>query len=205
MSSRITLVSHAPTLATNSAAFADDEPLDARGASQAAAARGRLLRAVRVLCSSAPPCRQTAEALALDAVVDPVLAEWNLGRWRGRTLDEVAAVERDAVAAWLSDPAAAPHGGESQVALLARIAAWLDSVPRDGHTVAITHAAVVRAAVLAVLHAAPAGFWRVDIAPLTATEFRGGPGRWTMRSTGTRLVPTGGEGDGEHRLPTRRS
>lgn len=77
---------------------------------------------------------------------------------------------------------------EPHVALLARIAAWLDSVPGDGQTVAITHAAVVRAAVLAVLQAAPAGFWRIDIAPLTATELRGRPGRWTVRSTAIRLA-----------------
>ncbi|MBW0109192.1 histidine phosphatase family protein [Pseudonocardia sp. KRD-182] len=190
MSSRITLVSHSSTSATNSGAFADGEPLDARGAGRATDAHGCLPRAVRVLSSAAPSCRQTATALGLDAAVEPALADWDLGRWRRRTLDEVAAREPDAVAVWLSDPESAPHGGESQIALLARIAAWLDSVPDDGHTVAITHAGVVRAAVITVLQAPPAGFWRIDIAPLTATEFRGRPGRWTVRSTGTRLVPT---------------
>lgn len=187
MSSRITLVSHSSTSATNAGAFASDEPLDARGVARAASARDRLSRTVRVVSSPASSCRQTAEVLGLDAAVEPALADWDLGRWQGRTLDDVAAAEPGAVAAWLSEPAAAPHGGESQIVLLARIAEWLGSVPDDGHTVAITHAAVVRAAVIAVLQAPPAGFWRIDIAPLSATELRGGPGRWTVRSTGTHL------------------
>jgi broad specificity phosphatase PhoE len=187
MSSRITLVSHSSTSATSAGAFAADESLDARGVARAVSARGRLSRAVRVVSSPASSCLQTAEALWLDAAVEPALADWDLGRWQGRTLDDVVAAEPAAVTEWLSEPAATPHGGESHVALLARIAGWLGSVPSDGHTVAITHAAVIRAAVLAVLAAPPAGFWRIDIAPLTATELRGGPGRWTVRTTGADL------------------
>lgn len=187
MSSRLTLVSHSSTSATHAGAFAADEPLDARGVARAVSARGRLARSVRVVSAPAAACLQTAQVLGLDAVVEPALADWDLGRWRGRTLDDVAALEPGAVTAWLSEPDAAPHGGEPHVVLLARIAAWLGSLPDDGHTVAVTHAAVVRAAVLAVLAAPPTGFWRIDIAPLTATELRGGPGRWTLRSTGADL------------------
>jgi broad specificity phosphatase PhoE len=55
--------------------------------------------------------------------------------------------------------------------------------------VAVTHAAVVRAAVVVTLGAPPAGFWRIDVAPLTATVLRGGPGRWTVRGTGLPLDP----------------
>jgi broad specificity phosphatase PhoE len=66
--------------------------------------------------------------------------------------------------------------------VLARVAAWLRTVDGDGHTVAVTHAAVVRAAVLTTLDAAPSGFWRLDVAPLTATVLRGGPLRWTVRA-----------------------
>ncbi|MFG1638297.1 histidine phosphatase family protein [Pseudonocardia alni] len=188
MSSRITLVSHSSTSATNSAAFASDEPLDARGAGWVEQARGRLPRAVRVLTSPAPACCQTADGLGFSAVIEPALADWDLGRWRGRTLDEVAAAEPHAVTAWLSEPDAAPHGGESRVQLLARVADWLDTVPDDGHTVAVTHSAVVRSAVLVAIGAPLSAFWRIDIAPLTATQLRGSPGRWTLRSTAAPLV-----------------
>lgn len=189
MSSRITLVSHSSTSATNSAAFASDEPLDARGADWVGQARGRLPRAVRVLTSPAPACCQTADGLGFSAVIEPALADWDPGRWRGRTLDEIVAAEPHAVTAWLSEPDAAPHGGESRVQLLARVADWLDAVPDDGHTVAVTHSAVVRSAVLAALDAPLSAFWRIDIAPLTVTQLRGSPGRWTLRSTAAPLVP----------------
>lgn len=194
MSGRITLVSHSSTSATKAGAFPDDEPLDARGAAWVADARGSITRATRVLTSPAPAARQTAEALCLAGTADveveaePLLRDWDLGRWRGRTLDDVAATEPDAVGEWLTIAETAPHGGEPLTGLLARAAGWLAALPGDGHTVAITHPAVVRGVVLAVLHAPAAGFWRIDIAPLTAAVLRGGPGRWTLRATGVRLA-----------------
>lgn len=190
MSSTITLVSHSSTSATAAAAFAADEPLDARGAGWAGQARGLLPRASRIVTSPATACRQTAAALGLAAVVEPALSDWDLGRWRDRTLDEVAAEEPDAVTAWLTEPGAAPHGGETHHAFLARAAAWLADVPGEGTTLAVTHPAVVRGVVLAVLGASAAAFWRIDVAPLTVTRFRGGPGRWTVRSTAVPLLPS---------------
>jgi broad specificity phosphatase PhoE len=61
-----------------------------------------------------------------------------------------------------------------------------------GHAVAVTHAAVVRAAVVVTLGAPAAGFWRIDVAPLTATVLRGGPGRWTVRCTALPLDASAG-------------
>jgi broad specificity phosphatase PhoE len=184
VSPRLTVVAHSSTSATVSARFSRDEPLDDRGAAWASDARGRLTRVHRVFCSPALACRQTAAALDLVVGVEPQLRDWDLGRWRGQTLDEVAAAEPDAVRRWLADPAEAPHGGEPLTAVLARTADWLATVPGDGHSIAITHSAIVRAAILATLDAPPGGFWRIDVAPLTATVLRGGPGRWTLRSTG---------------------
>lgn len=189
MSARLTLVTHSSTAATATAAFPAGEALDARGAARADEARGRLERVTRAVCAPAAACRATADALGLPVETEPDLRDWDLGRWRGHTLDEVGTAEPEAVRSWLTEPDGAPHGGESLVALLERVAAWLEAVPADGHTVAVTHAAVVRAAVVSALSAGPAGFWRIDVAPLTATVFRGGPGRWTVRSTGLPLVP----------------
>lgn len=189
MSARLTLVSHAPTAATDAAAFAADEPLDERGTAWATSARGRLSRVDRVLCSPSRACLQTAAAMQLAVEPEPLLRDWDLGRWRGRTLDDVAAAEPAAVEAWMTDPDAAPHGGERLTELLARIGTWLGSLPSQRHTVAVTHPAVVRAAVVSTLAAAAEGFWRLDIAPLTATVLRGGPPRWSVRTTGLPLVP----------------
>jgi broad specificity phosphatase PhoE len=188
MSARLTLVCHAPTAATARAAFPDDEPLDERGRGWAAEVGGdRFTRAGLALHAPAPACRQTATALGLSARPEPALRDWDLGRWRGRTLDQVSAAEPDAVGAWLSEPDAAPHGGEPLTDLLARVAEWLTAAPAEGLIVAVTHPAVVRAAVVGALGAPATAFWRIDLAPLTATELRGRPGRWTLRSTGRPL------------------
>jgi broad specificity phosphatase PhoE len=188
VSARTTLITSAPTSATSAAAFPPvDEPLDRRGATWAADARGRIT-GDRAVCSPALAGRQTAAALGLAVTIEPRIGDWDLGRWRGHTLDEIAATEPEAVQAWLTDPDAVPHGGESLSGLLARVEQWLDALPADGHTVVITHPAVVRAAVVGTVAAAAPGFWRIDIAPLTATVLRGRPGRWTLRSTGRPLV-----------------
>lgn len=187
MSGRLTVLSHASTAATVAARFPRDEPLDDRGAAWASDARGRLTRADAVSCSPALSCRQTAAALSLTAEVDPLLRDWDLGRWRGRTLDDVAATEPEAVRTWLTVPSEAPHGGEPLTDVLTRAAEWLATVPGRGHTVAVTHPAVVRAVILCTLDAPPSSFWRIDVAPLTTTGLRGGPGRWTLRSTGRPL------------------
>jgi broad specificity phosphatase PhoE len=176
---RLVLICHAPTAATRSAAFPTDEPLDAAGLAAARAASAP--RAATALTGPALRCVQTAAALGLAARVEPALRDADPGAWAGRGLDDVAATEPEAVAAWLRDPAAAPPGGESWVDVRRRAARWLAGVG-SGVTVAVTHAAVIRALVVHVLDAPSAACWRVDAAPLTRTVLAGGPDRWTVRT-----------------------
>ncbi|NEA51709.1 histidine phosphatase family protein, partial [Streptomyces sp. SID10815] len=110
------------------------------------------------------------------------LAGLDVGRWRGRTLDEVGAAEPEAVTRWLTDPDWAAHGGESVRGLCERIGRWLDGVREaDGRTVAVVEPETVRAAVVHALGLPAAAFWRLDVAPLTATELSGRSGRWNVR------------------------
>ncbi len=185
---RLTLLAHAPTAATAAAALPADDPLDDRGRVWVDGARGRLPRVDRVRCAPERACVETCACLRLAAAPDPGPAGWDLGRWAGRTLDDLAADEPAAVSAWLTDPAAAPHGGESLTALVTRVQRWLADLP-TGHTLAVCGPAVVRAAVVAVLGAPPGAFWRLDVAPLTLTDLRGGPDRWTVRNTAVALHP----------------
>ncbi|GAA3041478.1 hypothetical protein GCM10020229_60790 [Kitasatospora albolonga] len=107
-----------------------------------------------------------------------------MGRWRGRTLEELTTTEPAALAQWLADPEAAPHGGEPLTALCARVADWLDALAGthpDGRVLAVAEPELVRAAALHTLGAPPASFWRIDVAPLTATELSGRTGRWNLR------------------------
>lgn len=185
---RVTFVGPAPTAATAAAAFPAGEPLDARGRTWAEQARERVPRAQHAVRGPEPACAQTCAVFGLDAAPQPALAGWDLGDWAGATLDRVARDRPDAVAAWLGDPDAAPHGGESLRALLARVRGWLDGLP-DAHTLAVCDTALARAAVVEVLGAPPSAFWRVDAGPLTVTDLRGGPRRWTVRATGVPLRP----------------
>ena len=69
--------------------------------------------------------------------------------------------------------------------LLKRVAAWLDTQSRaERKVVAVTHATVVRAAVVHAIQATPPSFWRIDIAPLSVTTLSGNGGRWTLSSIG---------------------
>lgn len=173
---RLVLVRHAPTSSTRAATFPrDDEGLDSDGRAAAAAL---VLPSGDPLCSPARRCRETAEAAGLDPALEPALAECDFGAWAGQTL---ADLEPAAARAWLTDPDAAPHGGESLRAFAARVAAWLDGqAAADGRAVAITHGGVVKAAIVAALGAPLEAFWRVDAAPLALAELHAHDGRWTL-------------------------
>lgn len=173
---RLFLVSHAATSAVREARFPDDESLD-RATKPATA----LSRVDEVRSGPELRCLETAAGLGFTPVVDPALSDLDCGAWRGRSLSEV---DQDGLLAWLSDPDAAPHGGESVRRLLDRVGGWLDELPAVGRLVVVTSPAVVRAAVVHAISATPASFWRIDVSPLTLTHLFGAPGRWTLRETG---------------------
>jgi broad specificity phosphatase PhoE len=174
---RLLLVRHAPTAATRAAAFPGDEPVDERGL--AAAALLALPSALDARRGPALRCRQTAAAMGLaTVVVEPALAECDFGAWAGRALTDI---DEEESAAWMADPDARPHGGESLSAFAARVAGWLDEqAPRSGRAVAITHGGVIKAAVVHALGAPLRAFWQIDVAPLSITELHAHDGRWTV-------------------------
>ena len=185
MTTRLKLICHAPTSAVRTSAFPADEPVDAQGLRKLAGFSGRLGHVDRCWTSPALRARQTAAGLYLDAAAEPLLRDCDYGTWTGRTLEDVQAHEPAAVAEWLSDPEAAPHGGESIADLLKRAAMWLDAQSKaEGKMVAITHATVIRAVVIHAIKATALTFWRIDIAPLSVTAFSGNHGRWTLSSVG---------------------
>src|SRR5581483_2219377 len=103
MTVRLILICHASTEATRNAAFPADEPLDAQGRTLAAALAGHLPDADQRWTAPEVRTQQTAEALQLQADVEPLLGDCDYGSWRGRSFDEVRTAEPDAAAAWLRD------------------------------------------------------------------------------------------------------
>jgi broad specificity phosphatase PhoE len=183
MSVILTLICHASTDAVREAAFPADEPIDPQGQAKASALAGKLRRVDAAWTSPALRATQTATALQLEAKVDPALRDIDLGCWAGRSFADVQKSDPDGIAAWISQSDAAPHGGESVTALLERITCWLDVLKRqDGRIVAITHSAIIRAAIVLAIDAKPMSFWRIDIAPLCRVSLRGNPSHWTLRS-----------------------
>ncbi|HEX6352709.1 histidine phosphatase family protein [Actinophytocola sp.] len=193
MTSRLVLISHAATSATRRAAFPADEPIETTPDPMP-------LRANGYLTAPETRCRQTAAGLGLTADVEPALRDCDHGAWRGRTLDDL---DPAAMTAWLTDPAAAPHGGESVMDLIDRIGGWLDGFPKDHRKiVAVTHAAVVKAAVVHAILATPRSFWRIDVPPLSQTVLSGHSRGWTLRTLAAPLTPAPWHGSG---VPSPRS
>ncbi|MGJ4948129.1 histidine phosphatase family protein [Bradyrhizobium sp. HKCCYLS20291] len=186
MKARLHLICAAATPATAAMAFPADEPLDARGRDSIVRLVGRLPSHDAAQRSPARSAADTAEALALDAQTEPALRDCDFGRWAGRSLAEVQAETPEGVAAWLRDPHAAPHGGESFTDVTTRVAGWMESLLAvDSSVLAITHATVMRAAIAQAIGAGPAAFRRIDVAPLTRARLSAVGGRWTLAA----LVP----------------
>jgi broad specificity phosphatase PhoE len=174
---RLFFVAHASTRATEKARFPCDEPISERGRREL----GRVTVPVvdRWVCAPERRAVDTVHAFGLLAEIDPALRELDYGMWCGAGLDELP--ESD-LAMWLTEPAAAPHGGESVEDLIRRVGTWLaardDGYERVG---VVTHPAVVRAATVCALDAPASSFRRVDVGPLDVVRLYGGPDRWTLR------------------------
>ena len=143
--------------------------------------------AQQVCCGPERRTWQTATALGLRPTETVEIGECNYGMWGGKQIDEIQASNPAGLAAWLTDVQATPHGGESIAQLVARVGAWLEKQANAGHTVAVTHPAVIRGAILCCLQAPLTSFWRLDIAPLSVTDLRFNGRSWTARSSGCPL------------------
>jgi broad specificity phosphatase PhoE len=184
MTVRLTMVAAGATAALRKGAFPADEPLEERSAAQAAALGTLLGRPERAWSSPALRARQTAAALSIDAAEAAALRDQDHGEWAGCSLAEVGRAAPEALAAWLSDPDFAPPGGEPLSGVAMRVAAFLDDAASgQGHVVAVTHPAVIRAAVIHVLGAPARAFRLIDVEPLGLTDFSHDGRRWMLRMT----------------------
>jgi broad specificity phosphatase PhoE len=189
VTARLDLLAHGASAATRGARFPNDDLLEPSAVGALEALRGRLRPYAQVLTSPARAARETAAALGFDAEVEMALSDCDYGRWRGLASKDVAEREPDAFAAWLGDPAATPHSGESFAALIERTRAWLtQALTRESATLAVTHASVVRAAIVNALGAGSSAFARIDVAPLSLARLSGHAGRWNLVALG----PLGG-------------
>ncbi|MFD4861672.1 histidine phosphatase family protein [Streptomyces atratus] len=197
MTIKVMLISPALNSALREARFDGDAPLDAAGVRQARAAAAAVPAADLYVCGPTERCVRTADALGLRTEHELALRGWDMGRWNGQPLDEVIGSEPEAASAWMTDPSAAPHGGEPLLEFCARVGRWLDSLQplygdEGGRVLGVVEPAVVRAVIVRALTLPSEAFWRLDVAPLTLTGLSGRSGRWNLHC-GQPLSPATGD------------
>ncbi len=180
MPTRLDLLCVAATAGLRAGVFpAAEEPLDAKGRAALAGLSGGFQAYDMILASPARAAAETTEALGLAAAPEVALRDCDFGRWTGRTLAEIEALEPEKLALWLGDPEAAPHGGESFADAAKRIAQWMDALAQNsGRVLAITHAAALRGAIVHALGAPALSLLRIDVSPLCRATFSGAKGSW---------------------------
>ncbi|MGP6460153.1 histidine phosphatase family protein [Pseudomonas parakoreensis] len=174
----LTLICHARTVAQKLSRFPTNEPVENPPSGLGALAT-QFASARHLLCGPELRTRQTAEWFGAAPQVDEALRDCDMGRWHGQAIKDLQLHEAEALQAWISDPQAAPHGGESVTQLGERVAAWLASLQGvPGPIVAITHPFVVRAALMQVVRGV--AFNAIDVEPLSVVELRFN-GIWRLR------------------------
>ncbi|MGI5521354.1 histidine phosphatase family protein [Micromonospora sp. CA-259024] len=189
------LVAHGHTAALRRARFGGlADSLDEGGLRAALAQaragsdrRGHLGVHDACLSSPAAAARQTAEAFGLTPTIEAALADCDYDSWTGRSFEEIAAQQPQALHEWLSAPNSVPHGGESVTAVRDRVGRWLDGQRGRGQRIiAITHPLVIRVAVVHALDLPMAAYRQVDVEPLAIVRLTSQGARWQLRLSAPR-------------------
>ena len=126
-----------------------------------------LLRARRTATAIAEACGCALE-------VDERLIELDYGDWDGRPLAEISP---EAWRAWRADPHFSPPGGESLVAVTARVEQFCRErlVGHNGRVVAVSHVSPIKAAVAWALGIDERSTWRMQLGLATISEIGARP------------------------------
>ncbi|WP_040833830.1 histidine phosphatase family protein [Nocardia brevicatena] len=181
---KLDLISHGVTDALRAARFPVDEPLTEAGRAVVAdqaddAAYDPSRPDTWMLAGPERRTMETAELLGLAPMPEPRLRDLDSGDWGGRDMSDLTPAEAHG---WLTDPGYCAHGGESVLELLDRVRDLMGELAATAppRTVAVTHPAVIRAALVVTLQATPAAFWRIDVPPGGRTRLHH-RGLWTLR------------------------
>lgn len=158
----------------------EHDDLDARGRAWVAALAPQVPCGRPVRIGPEASVRQSAAALGLIGDVEPALATLDVGSWRGRSPEHIPDAD---LAAWFGDPAAAPHGGETVAAFVARIGACRARWTVDDRPAVLVVAKPVAQALLCddarrffATELRPASLHRLPGSPAAGIRFGGSPG-----------------------------
>jgi broad specificity phosphatase PhoE len=185
LATRLILLGAAGTAANRAGAFpCATDALDDGGLRKARRRRAITPAPDRIVCSPHPAARETAAALGLEGAQERDLADIDNGRWAGRPLADIERDEPERLAQWLGDPGLGAPDGETMAQLVTRVGGWLDRAADAGETIlAVTHAAVMRAALVHGLGLAVRTTFQIDIAPLSLLRLSFN-GKWRMQELG---------------------
>lgn len=180
---RILLVRHAPVDGPSGIIHGPLAPADLADAELIAATCGALARSTRtpsLWCSPATRTRQTATALNLEPAIDARLSEQNFGSWTGRRHADLE-VEYGAAytSFWSAAAVNTPPGGESFAQQVARMEAFLSSLPPGDH-ILISHSGAIRAAIAIALRMDLEAALSLVVDPLSITRLEHMPGGWRV-------------------------
>ena len=190
MTQRMLVVAQAPTSATRALVFGEPAELPS----------GKIRRLSGRTASwvSGPEeaCEATAVHLGGTAEAIQDLRDCDFGAWAGRALIDVASEDPGGLDAWLRDPYAAPHGGETLAELITRVGRVLDDHHwPDGRSVAVVTPLVARALLVHALGATPEVIFRIDIAPLGRALISKSQQTWRLTSLGRANYSARAHGD----------
>jgi broad specificity phosphatase PhoE/ribonuclease HI len=174
---RLILVRHGATAHSVDRRFSGRNALEltADGRAQAAALATRAASfgpVAAVVTSPLPRCVQTAQPIAAELGLEPVVAaefaEVDFGTWEGMTFAEVRAADPDAMTAWLMADDVAPPGGESFADVAVRVARERDAIVA-GHpgasVVVVTHVTPIKTLIRLALDAPAISMFRLHLDP----------------------------------------
>jgi broad specificity phosphatase PhoE len=177
MAQRLLLVAHAATPATRALIFGETGEL--------LPGEIRQLTGRSACWVSGPEEACQATVVRLGGMAEPIqaLRDCDFGAWTGRALVDVGSQDPSGLDAWLRDPHAAPHGGESLADLVSRVGRVLgDHHWPDGRSVVVVTPLVARALLVHALGANPEVIFRIDIAPLGRALISRSQQTWRLTS-----------------------
>lgn len=180
MTVEFVLLCHATTRAMKTGLFPTaDDPIEPVAEPDAIR---RSINATRVLTSPARAARDTAAWLSAAPELNDAFDDLDHGRWRGRSVRDVHDEDPEGLAAWLSDPQSAAHGGESLETLGERVWRELTTLAADKPqaTIIVTHAIVLKVALARVLNAPLDSVYAMDFEPLSTLTIRRSGQRWRI-------------------------
>ncbi|MDR5869092.1 histidine phosphatase family protein [Caballeronia sp. LZ062] len=162
---------HAATHAMKAARFPTGDGLPARDDRAALKQRFESFDG-RVITSPAAAARATAAWITETFAINDTFRDLDYGHWRGHSIRAVTERDGEGVAAWLSNPEARPHGGESIAMLRERVSTALSGLVRDNASeercLIVTHAIVMKAVLTHVQQKPLESIFAMDFAPLSS-------------------------------------